>query len=574
MASKPKRKREVLSISEKSKIINMIEIEKKSIAAVAKIYSKNESSIREVLKNKDKIRASFSTAPQTAKVTATIRNKVLVKVENALNLWVEDMTRKNIPIDGKMLQQKALILYEDMQPPDAIEEERKSFTASRGWLHRFKTRFNLKNIKMTGESASADHTTAASFPEKFKQIIAEKDYHHKQVFNCDETGLMWKKMPQRTYIHKTAKRAPGFKAIKDRLTLIFCANAAGHMIKPGLVYRSQNPRALKNKNKDCLPVFWQSNPKAWVTAVLFTEWFHRCFIPEVKRYLEKEGLPFKVLLVIDNAPGHPVSLATEDENVQVVFLPPNTTSLLQPLDQGIIRCFKAIYVRQVFEMLYTMADECSDIGLMECWKSFTIADAIVFIKGAIDELKPETIIACWKKLWNDVVHNSEDAHDINPQLTAIFNIAQQIGGEGFNDMTEEELNDYIDEQHQVFTNEELEDLVKSSPEGSGDEDESQQEAPAWTLEKFSSIFRTAQTLKEQIVDYDPIMERSIQITRTITEALKPLEDLFTEMKRQKRQLPITMFFKKVDKTVDDAQPSTSFGSQPSKQSTAKDSDDE
>jgi len=76
-------------------------------------------------------------------------------------------------------------------------------------------------------------------------------------------------------------------------------------------------------------------------TMLFTEWFHQCFIPEVKEYLKKEGLPLKVLLIIDNAPGHPQSNSIEDENVQVVFLPPNTTSLLQPLDQGVIRCVKA-----------------------------------------------------------------------------------------------------------------------------------------------------------------------------------------------------------------------------------------
>jgi len=38
------------------------------------------------MKNKDKIRASFSAAPQTAKVTALARDKVLMMVEKA---WVE-----------------------------------------------------------------------------------------------------------------------------------------------------------------------------------------------------------------------------------------------------------------------------------------------------------------------------------------------------------------------------------------------------------------------------------------------------------------------------------------------------
>jgi len=44
---------------------------------IARLYGKNESSIREVMKNKDKIRAGFNVAPQTAKVT----DKVLMKAE-------------------------------------------------------------------------------------------------------------------------------------------------------------------------------------------------------------------------------------------------------------------------------------------------------------------------------------------------------------------------------------------------------------------------------------------------------------------------------------------------------------
>jgi len=44
----------------------MIEIEKKSYAEIARLCGKNESSIREVMKDKEKIRAGFFVAPQTA----------------------------------------------------------------------------------------------------------------------------------------------------------------------------------------------------------------------------------------------------------------------------------------------------------------------------------------------------------------------------------------------------------------------------------------------------------------------------------------------------------------------------
>jgi hypothetical protein len=40
------------------------------------LYDKNESSIPEVMKNKEKIRASFSVAPQSAKSTAIARDSV------------------------------------------------------------------------------------------------------------------------------------------------------------------------------------------------------------------------------------------------------------------------------------------------------------------------------------------------------------------------------------------------------------------------------------------------------------------------------------------------------------------
>jgi len=53
-ASKPKRSRDVLSITNTVKILEVIAILKKSYAEIARLYSKNESSIREVMKNKEK----------------------------------------------------------------------------------------------------------------------------------------------------------------------------------------------------------------------------------------------------------------------------------------------------------------------------------------------------------------------------------------------------------------------------------------------------------------------------------------------------------------------------------------
>ncbi|XP_070582820.1 tigger transposable element-derived protein 1-like [Erythrolamprus reginae] len=130
----------------------------------------------------------------------------------------------------------------------------------------------------------------------------------------DETGLFWKRMPSRTFLMQDEAKAPGFKAMKDRVTLVMCGNAAGFLLKPGLIYKSRNPRALKNRNKNALPVYWMHNPKAWITKPLTRDWFHQCFIPQVQVYLAGKGLNFKVLLLMNNAGGHD-DLAHEHDGV-------------------------------------------------------------------------------------------------------------------------------------------------------------------------------------------------------------------------------------------------------------------
>lgn len=67
-------------------------------------------------------------------------------------------------------------------------------------------------------------------------------------------------MTSKTYIDKEEKSVMGFKASKDRLTLLLGGNAEGALkLKQLLIYHSENLRALKGLLKQYLPLVWKSN---------------------------------------------------------------------------------------------------------------------------------------------------------------------------------------------------------------------------------------------------------------------------------------------------------------------------
>ena len=118
-----------------------------------------------------------------------------------------------------LIQKKTKSLYEDLKKKHSKESERASVNASHGWLHRFKAGANLHNVKVSGEAASADTVAAREFPETLQEI--QGVYLPEQVFNVGETGLYWKRMPAQSYISKEGKLMPGYRATKDRLTVVW-----------------------------------------------------------------------------------------------------------------------------------------------------------------------------------------------------------------------------------------------------------------------------------------------------------------------------------------------------------------
>uniref|UniRef100_A0A3Q2PJ54 DDE-1 domain-containing protein n=1 Tax=Fundulus heteroclitus TaxID=8078 RepID=A0A3Q2PJ54_FUNHE len=83
------------------------------------------------------------------------------------------------------------------------------------------------------------------------------------------------------------------------------------------------------------------------------------------------------------------------EIVQIEYRSPNTTSLIQPMDQGFVHAFKALYTRNALQHLVEAEDR--DFVPKAYWREYTIASSLLNIQSAIQEMKSETLDACWKK---------------------------------------------------------------------------------------------------------------------------------------------------------------------------------
>ena len=155
-------------------------------------------------------------------------------------------------------------------------------------------------------------------------------------------------MPPTRTIKKKSSKMSGLKLSKRRSTILVGGNASGDMkLTPLWIHNSKRPRPFKNVNMDRLPVKWDSNKKAWMTTEVFDNWFKVHFLPEVRKFCRRKKIEFKILLILDNCSSHP-DLSHLNENVEFLFLPPNTTSLIQPMDQGVIATLKALYKKITF----------------------------------------------------------------------------------------------------------------------------------------------------------------------------------------------------------------------------------
>ncbi|KAG7154995.1 Jerky protein-like 19 [Homarus americanus] len=391
-------------------------------------------------------------------------NQVILKTEKLLVSYLVRQARRNMAVDTRSVKEYARELYAAVSRKMGITEP-KPVNASSGWLQRFKMRNKITNINIGGEEASADRAAAREFPPFLREIMEEGQYTDDQVFNMDESGLFWKKLPSKTFVVKNASKIRGRKMQKERITVLFTTNASGTCkLKLSVIHTARKPHAYKSMDMTKLNVHWLTARKAWMFSTLSLSWFDDCFVPDVKKFCEQQNP-----LLLDRHP-----------NVKVVFLPPNTTSILQPMDQELICNVKAAFSTKKFKLLndYTntreelrnLSDTTTDskseddedqqlavqkILFKQFWRIFNIKKAVDFLVEAWDQLSVATVRHAWRHVLQGIP-GVRQSQSVTVAVDLAREAAQSVTAAGFSETTNDDILEVIRDPD-VTTNEMVDD---------------------------------------------------------------------------------------------------------------------
>ncbi|XP_069105391.1 tigger transposable element-derived protein 4-like [Argopecten irradians] len=367
-------KRKVLTLNDKIEAIKLLDAGKPAYK-VAQDFGVGKTQIQNLRKRKLELINDFeNNVPGESK-----RRRYLTGNEEINSLtyeWFKDASARRINISGPLLKTKALNFAEDLGKTD--------FKASQGWLQSFTKRFNIVFGSMSGERGDVNKQTVAEWTNKLSEIC--ESYNPSDIFNMDETGLFFKDTTKKTFYTKGEDCAGG-KRSKERITVALCASMTGEKIRPLVIGKSRKPRCFNKIKTESLPVDYYFNSKAWMTSAIFED-----FLKKLNRKMKAQKR--KILLFIDNAPSHP---SIDLSNVEVKFLPPNTTSLTQPMDQGIIQATKLKFRKRQMVHMVKEVDKCSTICGSDILKKITILDAILWFSNSWNEVESQTIVKCFAK---------------------------------------------------------------------------------------------------------------------------------------------------------------------------------
>ena len=167
------------------------------------------------------------------------------------------------------------------------------------------------------------------------------------------------------------RKQPGSRAWTS---FVECISATGRSLRPLVIFKGQSVQQQWFP-LDLVPyASWEftATEKGWITDSTAVEWLEKVFIPG-----SQPTTPEPRLLIVD---GHGSHETTEfmwlcfQNNIRLLFLPPHTSHVLQPLDLAVFSSLKVAYKKELGNLVnLTDSTAIGKRGFLDCYRRARLA---------------------------------------------------------------------------------------------------------------------------------------------------------------------------------------------------------
>ena len=193
----------------------------------------------------------------------------------------------------------------------------------------------------------------------------------KNIWNMDEHGIALGVCTNSTVLAEAGKKKTYVKAPENRewVSVVEASSADGQSIQPLVIFKGKYPQSSWFEAGEVSDWEYTTSENGWTSNGIGLNWLKVIFLPETA---PRDG--GHRMLVMD---GHGSHIAIDflwlckQHDVQLVFLPPYSSYLLQPLDLAVFSSMKAHYCSAIAELSYL--DDAAPVKKRQFVKAYSEA---------------------------------------------------------------------------------------------------------------------------------------------------------------------------------------------------------
>ena len=183
-----------------------------------------------------------------------------------------------------------------------------------------------------------------------KRVQRKANIRVENSWNMDESSIALGACINLIAIGDASKKNTFVQSPNNRewVSIVESVSALGRSIRPLIIFKGKHPQSTWFHQGEVPNWIYTTSKNGWIANRITFRWLTKVFLPETKPPSNEARL----LILDGHASHHSIEflLKCKQNNVWLVFLPPHSTHVLQPLDLSCFSAVKSKYREQIADL--------------------------------------------------------------------------------------------------------------------------------------------------------------------------------------------------------------------------------